>query len=265
MATDRIVGELAAAGVDIDVTAFGELARSHISAWALSQTWRTSAFADPEFVGLAACELWRRCVPERPSLEMLDELMQEGYDALERGDAPGACQTWIRMWDALLAVLPPEVGLVDQADALFPGLNTPGNHLGDMQVELHNAALDNADIARQSADLYARLAERFAACPQANLLRRDLAEFLNTAGEQRKAEAILQQLIAEDPDDAAAYAVLADLLSRQRAGAEYRDVKRAIELLERALDRPVRNADAWDLLPRLEDLRRKARSAATST
>ena len=80
------------------------------------------------------------------------------------------------------------------------------------------------------------------------------------AGEQRKGEALLEQLIAEDPDDPAAYVALADLLAWERGEAEYQDVARAIELLERAMARPVRDAEAWDLRPRLEDLRRRQRT-----
>jgi hypothetical protein len=35
---------------------------------------------DDDFLGIAACELWEHYCPERPSVEMLDDWMQEGYD-----------------------------------------------------------------------------------------------------------------------------------------------------------------------------------------
>jgi len=35
-------------------------------------------------LSLAACELWKRWCPQRPSVEMLDDAMQEGYRYCQR-------------------------------------------------------------------------------------------------------------------------------------------------------------------------------------
>ena len=69
---------------------FEALARGRGSAWSISQTWLASPTVvctgvEEDFLGLAACELWKRLLPQRPSIEMLDDWMQEGYESFRRG------------------------------------------------------------------------------------------------------------------------------------------------------------------------------------
>src|SRR5438034_1279958 len=49
--------------------------------------------------------LWERWQPDRPSVEMIDDLMQEGYQTLKRGDAPGACRVWLAAWKGIRNIL----------------------------------------------------------------------------------------------------------------------------------------------------------------
>ena len=261
MNTEAIVQELERAGVAIDMSGFADLARGHGSAWALSETFEAAPSADPEFVGLATCELWRRLLADRPSLEMLDELMQEGYDAFEERDTQRACETWLRMWDGVLSALPPEVQTLRQADALFPGLNSLGNMRGDFETELHNLALRDQDMARRGLEISERMAARFSADTTNRGLRRQQAELLFMLGKTREGEALLDQVIADYPDHPGAYASLADHLGHGFPGpGRPVDLPRAIAVLERALARPVDDAEDWDLPERLRDFKEMNRS-----
>jgi len=253
MATSSILLELARAGVHLDPDAFVSSTADCASAWALSESWPLAPSGSPRFAGLAACELWRRLVPDRPCLEMLDERMQEGFDAASEGDHRRACEIWLRLCGDLLALLP-EVDAFAALNEAVPTLCPIGNWMGDFQETLHNTALDDLDLARRGAELFERLVERFDDQPD---LDRQLADFYFTLGDDERGVALLEGLIARRPDDAIGYACLSEHYGYPRRGHAPRDLPRAIEILEQALARPVTNPAEWDLHVRLDALRRR--------
>ena len=260
MTTPTLLDQLARCGVELDKASFVAAAADHRSAWDLSDAWAATAAlpsASDEFLGLAACELWRRLCPDRPSLEMLDELMQEGYDALKANDRIAACETWLQLTNLLIEALPPEVEDIAEADEVFPGLQSVGNWLGDAELELHNASLDRPQLAKRGASWCRQLIARFPNDPGCRELRRQEAEFHLTLGEPERGMALLVALREEDPDDAMPYAMLSDWYAHDRRMGSH-DLTRAVEVLEAALSRPVRNAEDWSLQHRLEDLHNRS-------
>ncbi len=253
METTALQATLARLGVQVDQVSLSEAAREEFSAWDLSLDWAHTGL-DAEFLGLVACELWRRWVPQLASLEMIDEVMQDGYDSLEAGDARAACATWLDTWMLLLDALPEE-GSINALDAAFgPGLNTVGNWAGDVATELRGLVRSERALGRWARAVYCAVAEHL----DDRRIRRDLADLHYSLGETAEGERVLTAILHEDPDDADAYALLADALSDDAVGA-YADVPRAIALLEEALARPVRNATSWGLVQRLKDLRGRGR------
>ena len=250
MDTTALQWNLARLGIHLDPATMAEAAEEHLSAWDLALERAPDAGADAEFLGLVVCELWRRWLPEAPSLEMIDERMQDGYDALERGDPVGACGIWLDVWSMLLDTLPEERSLEALDEAFYTGLNTVGNWVGDMSIELLNLMRGQPELAAWARAVYRIAAERLGD----RRIRQDLAELHYALGETAEGEAVLEALIVEDPDNADGYACLSDQLGWKRNG-DYADVPRAIALLEQALARPVRDATSWDLAQRLEDLR----------
>ena len=255
MTTPALFDELAKFGVTLDEASFLAATDGHCSAWDLADELAEaspSGDAAPELLGLVTCELWRRLRPRRPSLEMLDELMQEGYAALERKDHDQASDLWLRFTDRFVEVLPTDVVSLDEVDEVFPGLQSVGNWIGDAQVELHNSALGKPRAARRGLRWCRQLVERFPDDPAFRDLRREEAEFHLQLGAPKRGLAIIEALREEDPNDAMTYATLADWHGHALTP---RDVTRAIELLEKALARPVRNAEDWSLQGRLDELR----------
>jgi hypothetical protein len=84
LSNEAILARLAGFGVRTSTSEFVQLASAEHSADALAQEWHrsfdelTRGFDDDFFLGLAACVLWARLLPDRPSFEMLDEQMQAG-------------------------------------------------------------------------------------------------------------------------------------------------------------------------------------------
>jgi len=242
-------------GVVVDPATMAKAAKESFSAWDLSLEWAPDAGADSEYLGLAACELWRRWVPEVPSLEMIDELMQEGYDALDDGDHRRACVSWVEVWRLLLDRLPRERSVEALDEAFSTALSPVRNWVGDVSLELCNIVRKEPELGRRARGVYQVAVERLGD----RHLRLDLAELHYGLGETAEGEAVYQALIRDDPDDPSGYARLSDQLSWKGNG-DYADVPRAIALLEQALARPVRDALSWDLAARLEDLRKRPRA-----
>jgi len=252
METPALESALARLGVHVDRSAFAAAAADQLSAWELSLDWAPVAGADAELLGLVACELWRRWLPELPSLEMIDERMQDGYDALERGDARGACAIWLEVWALLLDTLPDASSVETLDEGFVTGLNRIGNWVGDVSIELLNLVREEPELARRALQVYRVAADRLGD----RHVRQDLAELQYALGETAAGEAVLEAMIRDDPDDPTGYALLSDHLGWMRHPG-YGDVPRAIALLETALARPVRDATSWDLPRRLADLRER--------
>ena len=258
MDTEALFALLERVGVSLDGEGYRGLTSDWISAWELSEDWPARSDDERELLGLVSCELWRRLQHDPPSLEMLDEWMQEGFAAVEDKDPERACEIWIRIWEMLLEQLPSEIRSMTEADEVFPGLESLRNWMGEFEIELHNASLRDPALARRAIELYLRLGERFTEGQESRRLLLQRAEFHYMLGEFDLGEAVLLGMIDEDPDDAAAYAYLSSHLESERHGDEYQDQERAIQVLEQALARPVRNAADFDLQSRLEGARERA-------
>ena len=252
MNTAEICAALARLDVVVTRATFLESAATHISAWALSETWDLPPYGEPDFAGLAACELWRRWLSERPSLEMLDEWMQAGF---ELNDDTARLVLWMAFHEVLLAALPPEIDTIRDADDLFPGLQSIWNWMNDFEQLLHNRSLADRSLAEAGLDMYTRLVERFSACERRHSLMSQRAAFFYMLGDSAAGEALLREVIAEDPDKVNGYATLAFHLSAKFSDPNYRDEARAVAVLEEALARPVRDAEGWDLQGRIDELR----------
>jgi hypothetical protein len=80
--------------------------------------------AEPEidWIWICLAALWQRWFPDRPSFEMLDDKIQNGYDFLKAGEAASACRIWLDAWANVLGLLD-KTGLqsIDELDRQFRG------------------------------------------------------------------------------------------------------------------------------------------------
>ena len=266
--TTEILSKLCEIGVDGSPEAFRPLTDDTTSAWEVSSAWREQLRRarsgpiprhDDDFLGLAACELWKRTCPDRPSQEMLDDWMQEGYALWEEHQVERACERWQWVWEVIRARLTPQMRTCADTEVVFNGMQALHNWVQDFQLELRNLAV--RDPAR-ATDAVSFAMEVLAQFPDEEELfdinfRTDLGEALFLAGRADEGERVFLQLIDDYPDHPAGYARLADNLGfGLRPGDEPVDKERAIALLERALARPVQDPGAWDVRRRLEELRK---------
>ena len=246
-----------------DPAQFAELTRGHDSAWEIAEKWSggltTLSLADRDFLGLAACELWRRRVPEHPSLEMIDDWVCEGYAYSAKKNPGAALAAWWRAWEALRSRLTAEMkDMHDAGEELFPNMSQLlSNWCVDFRMEAINGALKD----RQCGELGIRfIQEVLARLPEEDKdlnLSGDLGMLYFAVGLDAEAEQCCQQLIRTHPDRAVGYVILSDeLLRRLRKGLAGQDqLQRGIQLLEQALAYPVKDPENFDVPARLADAR----------
>lgn len=267
METGEIITRLQELGIDGGEEAFVASAEGRTQAWPISAQWLgelpdeqrrriTSTEHQADFVGLAACELWRRHMPDRPSMEMLDDWMQEGYERSEQHDHEAALELWGRTWEVIRGRLTSSMTTYDSSRTVFNGFQFLSNWLQDYEIELLNAA--NVAHDRQAAEAGLRLCEEILAqfvdeAPEfLSCFDADRAEFLFALDRPDEGERLLRQRIEERPDDPGGYTRLADLLPAPEAGAGT-DGDPRVALLERAARCP--DAASWDVELRLSELR----------
>jgi hypothetical protein len=265
LSTEEIVDRLRKLGVDATRGTYLAQAKGRTSAWTLSEPWREASLTKPlsryddDFLGLAACELWRRYCPERPSIEMLDDEMQAGYRRSMEGEGARACAHWARVWKTIRERLRPEMRTIHDAVAVFSGTQSLYNWIQDYLIELRNVAVDQRSYTETGVRLCEEVLAQFPDQDELFLInfRGDMGEFLCLAGEPERGERVFLELIRDYPDNAAGYVRLADLLGYgPTPGSEAIDRQRAQRVLEEALARPVTDAAIYDLELRLSDLRR---------
>jgi len=105
MSTDEIESRLSLTGVVDDRAQFAEQTKSRRSASDIADEWGRHLIglkaAELDFLRLAACELWRRFCPDRPSVEMIDDWLCEGYAFAAEGKPAEALAAWWKVWEAL--------------------------------------------------------------------------------------------------------------------------------------------------------------------
>ncbi|MFP4601289.1 MAG: tetratricopeptide repeat protein [Persicimonas sp.] len=174
----------------------------------------------------------------------------------KRRDPEGALGIWLDGWSELDENLPAEVDTIDAAQEA----------LGDDEPSIHNWVWDVVNIFRglvnknkkQAAEQVAfmdALFERFSGESDHNWrsLEAERAYFLGQAGDFEQAVDICLRQIADYPEEARGYCVLADIYR----SAEPPQPERALEVLEQGTAYPVADPDDWDLPHRLDEVRRQ--------
>jgi hypothetical protein len=260
MPTDEVEARLAILGVNYDRAEFLALIPSKQSAWEIGEEWGRGLVAvgsaDRDFFGLGACELWRRFCPEKPSVEMIDDWVCEGFALVGQKKPTDALRSWSKVWETIHSRLTPEMrNLSSAGEVLYPRMS---QCLSNWSVEFRIECLN--DIA--SGHLGIRFCRQLLAALPAedeNLnVSGDLAMLCFNAGRDEEGEQCCQQMIAKRPDHPSGYVHLSDELVRHYSRGRTDDgaVRRAIELLERALAYPVADAEQWDLAKRLAEARK---------
>ena len=260
--TAEIEARLLQYGVPYTRDALRQLISGQESAWKAAAPWidslKTPDRLALDFVGLAVGELWKRLYPNPPSLEMLDDWMQEGYQFSEQRKPEEACAVWRQFWDAIRVRFTPDMRTAHEAgERVFSSMTQYlSNWVNDFQMECHNGSLQSQKCLEIGVQFFRQFLDCFPEDPNALSFRAELATLYYNAGRVEESEKLFTLLMEEHPDRAVGYVQFSDALSwRGPQGTRPTDLPRAIRLLETALARPVKDAKDYDLQSRLDDLR----------
>ena len=203
-----------------------------------------------------------------------------GYDCMMQGRAEDACDCWWEVWTALRLRLRPEMTETDDAQAVYPDAANPNSHIHDwaqdLAQELGNAARrqvfgmtarQSPSYAKRGVQLCSEIVDQFPA-EHANFLqcfRADLGEFLFLDGRDEEGEREMNDLIRDYPDVGMGYARYATVLhSRYDCDRDVENLRRAVDLMQRALDQPVVDPQHYDIEHRLVEMRGELEAAESS-
>ena len=259
MQTEEILERLAVFGVNAKKDAFVSLADvGYISAWKLGRYWMDNdveylpAAEDEDFVCFAACELWKRYLPERPSVEMVDDWVHEAYDLEEEGKQEDACELYQRVWKRMLELFTPEMQTLKAVDPVFNISQFFLNWIQDYEMCLENLIAGDNSWLKIGIPFAEQAIQQFSEEEYIVPFYCDLGRWLIQDGRTEEGEAELEKVISSYPDRADGYISLID--ARNQSNERYLNTEDVIQVLERAKAAcPQNEIDAWDIERRLAD------------
>lgn len=244
-------------GIDPSLESFCKRSKQFLSAWEFGESWLNNPdlrTQDAQFICLAACELWKYYCPDRPSMEMIDDWMQDGYKIQEAGDEAQAIEIWQKVWNVLKSRFTPEMRKCAATKSIFDGYQSLSNWVQDFKMALFQAAFKDQPSAEWGTLFSEEFLRQFPDEDELMVMnfQSDLGFFYFLNEQKMQGEVVFKRMIDEHPTNTHGYACWAEALCW---GKTRKDFKQALSLLEQAFAVPVTNPEAWDLQRRLEDCR----------
>jgi hypothetical protein len=244
MSDDELVAKLSRFGFDAQRQSIADRFPEFISAEAMSEVMidgADTAIPDTEvdWVWIALTCLWERWQPDLPNMEMVDDKMQAGYAALEAGDTLQACRQWLEAWRGILDILDRAgIGSLDEFDERFGGSQSAFNWVQDLEMELHNAGLEQPEFFRERISLCEMLLDRFSdgTLPMDNF-KVALAQSHFELGDRTTGDRLFRDWLQEEPQWGSGWISWSDCHGLF-AKAEHKDATRAEQILQQGLASP---------------------------
>lgn len=259
MTDEALTNKLGSFGVRVDRQTFCEWRGEFLSAEAMSR-WITDKWnidikgKEIDWIWVCLTVLWERWFPEKPGLEMIDDMMQDGYEKSARGDAAVACDIWLKVWRLLLAIADEKhAATLGELDRIFRGSQSVFIWVQDLETELWNAGMKKREFLTERISFCEGFLRRF---PREDSLilenmKRALGEAYFEAGEREKADSLFQEWLRDDPRWGWGWIGWADCYWFNPGSSK--DYETAEEIVKKGLSVPdVR--DREDLLERLQGI-----------
>lgn len=264
MSTAEIIQRLESMGIIFDKDAFLRDIEKFYSAYELSENWFrifrvTAKDRDEDFPFFAAWILWERLAPAHIlSMEQMSDLIDEGFEYLSENDSQTACDTWLKIWEAVKFRHKPEFRNLDYLDEQYNRSFFIRNFCQDLEHELHNAGVENKTYFEKRINYCREFLDYFPAEDEliVHNTKRAIAESYLMLDNYEQAESEYERLVNDYPDNPWGYVGWGDMYFYNRK----KDYARAKEFYEKGLAIANDKTDRMALEERLKDLEHAMRT-----
>jgi hypothetical protein len=155
--------------------------------------------------------------------KIIDALFHEGAVLLSANDCIGCCDKWLEAWRLIKELF--EEGIardIDDLDSKFKWKQYPGNYVQYLEMELHNAGIDNEEYHQKRIDFCQELLQWSGTDELLkNNTRIALAEAHYMSGDESGGEEIFKEWMREDPDCGWIYIGWADCYCFNSSSVQY--------------------------------------------
>ncbi len=259
MNTDEIIQKLSEIGIPFRQEIFLKDIEKFYSAEELSENWFNQYSVsvkgrDDNFPWLAARILWERLAPSNKlSMEQMSDLIDRGYEYLAENDSISACDTWLKVWEAIKDRIEPTFQDLDYLDKHYNRSFFIRNFCQDLEAELHNAGLDDPAYFEKRIHYCHEFCNYFPGESEliTHNMRRAIAESYAELDQYGKAESEFEKLVQDFPDNPWGYIGWGDLFIFKQK----KDYPKAQSLYEKGLIIAKDQMDIEVIKERLEDLK----------
>jgi len=245
LTTNEIISKLRDFGVDFDETQFLEDVKKFYSACDLADYWKqkftiTAKGFDRDFIFMACIVLWQQLAPEVINNEMIDDLMQKGYDLIQAGDKVSlatGCVFWLQVWEYLKHRFTKDMRNINDAEKSYSGIQSLFNWCQDVEQELHNAGIHDKSFYQKRIDYCREFCSFFPDSDELLVfnMKKAEAESYFFIGKVEEGEKAFKALIEKFPDNAWSYIGWGDMYSLYNTHEVDKDLNKAKHLYEMAL------------------------------
>lgn len=240
MSTSDIIAKLSTMSINFDIDQFKKQVEGYVCVSDLAEDHYYDDMVlvdrmDEDFVWLAILELWIRIMPDCYNLEMIDDMMQEGYECLERRAVDEAMEMWDNAWNMIKDIVPSDITSVKDADEFIPMTQCIFNWCQDFKMELHNAGLGNSAYFTKRIQFCHDLCQTFPDSDNSiihNMLKGE-AESYASLGDVTTADRLFKELIERFPYNVWGYIGWGDMYAFKLG--VLKDYEKAREIYNRAL------------------------------
>lgn len=259
LSTEEIISKLEKIGIPFKQETFLKNIEEFYSAEEISENWLekytvTAKGRDEDFPLLAAWILWERLAPTNTlSCEQMSDLIDRGFEHLAENDSISACDTWLKVWNAIKERIKPEFKNFNYLDKHYGSSFFIGDFCQDLEAELYNAGLDNSAYFEKRIDYCRDFCGYFPKESELILhnMRRAIAESYAKLGQYREAELEFEKLVQDFPNNPWGYIGWGDIYFFYTQ----KDFNKANELYEKGLVIAKDEIDMEAIKERLEDLK----------
>lgn len=261
---EEVINKLRSMGIKSNKKQFLNDVKTFYSAEDLSEHWRKKYTIfieenwEDDFIWEAALFLWEQFAPQIVNTEKLDDMMQEGYELIEKKKYIEGTELWLDVWEHLKKRFTSDMKSISDAEVVFPGMmQSLFNWCQDVDVALENAGLDDPSFFEKRIEYCNTFCRLFPESDELIImnLKRAEAESYFHLFETRKGDELFEKMIDEFSDSVWGYLGWGDMYGVMRLNEKVPiDYKKANKIYRDGLKKVKDHTERKYLLERLESI-----------